>query len=161
MPCRCKRTLLNVPENAEWGPAFWKVLHGLAQLAGHKTDPNMRRDEILHWKHLLKTLHTVLPCEECREHLVSYVKHNPIDIPENYEMVGSYLRLWVYLLHEDVNRRLGKPSFLYDQLANDPEHKQSFAILQIIMKRAVVSSAVHILEWTKWSNNVRILMGMY
>jgi hypothetical protein len=161
MPCQCKRTPVNVPDNAEWGPALWKVLHGLAQLAGRQTNPNIRRDEMLHWKHLLKTLHTVLPCEDCREHLVSYVAHNPIDIPESYEQIGVYVRTWLYKLHENVNQRLGKPSFPFAQLANDPDHKQSFAILQVIMKRAVVSSAVHILDWTKWSNNVRIMMGMY
>ena len=121
----------------------------------------LRHDEIRHWNVLLRKLHTVLPCEECREHLVAYVAHHPIAVPESYEEMGMYVRMWIYTLHEDVNRRLGKPSFPFDQLANDPNHKQSFEILLVIMKRAVASTAVHILDWTKWSNNVRIMMGMY
>jgi hypothetical protein len=161
MPCRCKHAVLNVPDNADWGPAFWKVLHGLAECAGKHSNQNQQRDEMLLWKNLLTLLKLVLPCPECREHLATYCLRTPIDLPDKYQEFGPYVRDWLYVLHEDVNRRLGKPSFPRDQIQPDPDRRQSFAVLQIIAKRAIYVTAVPILTWGRFANIVQTLLGMY
>ena len=150
----------DVPENAEWGPACWKVLHGLAEFAGRQTDPNVQRDELRLWNNILTTLHTVLPCKECKDHCILYVKLHPIVIPTNYEELHSYVRIWLYTFHEDVNSRLGKPSFPVNQLQCDYDVMQAFTTLNVIIKRAVNTSAISITEWTKWSNSARMALIM-
>ena len=73
MPCACKAPKINVPENMEWGPVFWKLLHTLAEHSGSAPMVGLRGDEVRAWKSLLTLLSKSLPCESCREHLQIYV----------------------------------------------------------------------------------------
>ena len=161
MSCGCKIKPLNVPQNVEWGPLFWKVLHGLAECSGSKTDANMQRDEKLLWNKLLTKLHTVLPCSECREHLASYIQKHPVQIPDNYSELSLYVRQWLHALHEDVNARLGKQPYAFHQLVRTPDLSKSVYTLTVVMKRAIKASALPILSWIHWSNHARTLSGMY
>jgi hypothetical protein len=88
------------------------------------------------------------------------VKSHPIVIPTKYEDLHSYVRIWLYTFHEEVNARLGKPSFPLNQLQCDYDVRQAFAVLNVIIKRAVYTTAVSILAWTKWSNFVKIAVTM-
>ena len=161
MPCGCARPIYHAPDNLEWGPVFWKLLHGLAEYSGNQKDPIMKADELLLWKNLLTTLHTALPCEECRNHLKQYVELSPIVIPDKYEELGQYVRKWLYDLHEAVNQRLGKTAFLQENIKRDTNLKNTFGVLNVIMKRAIQASSVSMLAWMKWSKYARFLYGMY
>lgn len=46
MPCACRTPVINYPDNVDWGPLFWKLLHGLAEYAGKQNDSVLRADEI-------------------------------------------------------------------------------------------------------------------
>lgn len=150
-----------MPDSFDWGPAFWRILHGLAESAGGYTDVNAQKDEQLLWKNLMINLPKTLPCDECRNHLKDYIVLHPIEIPESYDNLKHYVRLWYYELHEDVNRRLEKPSFPFENLAPEPCLKKAFSDLSIILKQEIQVGNASLLAWLKWSKYVRFLVGMY
>jgi hypothetical protein len=148
----------------EWGPVFWKVLHGLAWKAGSAPLPGLQGDEIRAWRNLLSNLPKTIPCEECRQHLTNYIIANPIVVPDTYSSLKSYVSNWLYELHESVNARLGKQPYLFEELNKDYANvplRQTYEVLQVLVKRSVQCSAVSLLSWTNWSKYVKILFGMY
>ena len=164
MPCACRHPPVNVPDNMEWGPVFWSLLHGLAEKAGSAPMPGLQGDEIRAWKVILTTLGKTLPCEHCREHFSTYVLSNPVNIPDNYSDIRGWIRRWLLDLHNDVNKRLGKASYLYEDLTTNYHAvplRQTWDILNVLMKRSIQGVALPILSWTKWSIQVKTLFGMY
>jgi hypothetical protein len=164
MPCACKNPPLNVPDNVEWGPVFWQLLHGLAERSGSVAIPGLRGDEIRAWRGLLSSLSKALPCEDCRNHLTNYILIHPINIPDNYDNLKNTVKLWLYNLHEDVNVRLRKTPFPYDMLQERYSKlslKYTYDILQVLIKRSVLGSAVSLMSWNNWSKYVKILFGLY
>lgn len=164
MPCACKHKPLNVPDNVEWGPVFWALLHGLAERAGSAPMPGLQGDEIRAWQGLLTHLPKTLPCEDCKTHLQHYILANPIEVPDVFSELKPYVRMWLYNLHNNVDIRLGKPTFLYEDLNSEygavPLRNQ-YEVLQVLIKRAVQGSAVPLLSWNNWSKYTKILLGMY
>ena len=164
MGCKCRNQPVNVPSNVEWGPILWTVLHGLAEKAGSVPLPGLQGDENRAWKAILTTLPKSLACLECREHLTNYITSNPINIPDKYSDMREYIRTYLYKLHEDVNRRLKKPSFGYSDLNmmyRGIDLRKSLEILTVIVKRSILATAVPILSWNNWVSHVRTLIGMY
>lgn len=164
MPCACKHSPVNVPDNVEWGPVFWALLHGLAERTGRAPMIGLRPDEMRAWKGLLSTLHKTLPCENCRMHLSEYLILNPVAIPEEYNNLKKYVVKWLYDLHESVNLRLGKPSFLFEELAGEYSAvplRNQYEVAQILIKRSVQGSMVSLLSWNNWSKYAKILLSMY
>lgn len=164
MGCKCRNQPINVPENTEWGPVFWTLLHALAERNGSAPLPGLQGDEKRAWKIVLTTLHKSLACETCRTHLTAYISTNPVNIPDNYSEFNNYVRVYLYKLHEHVNRRLKKPSFDFANLSSMYKVvnlKKTFDILDIIIKRSIQATAVPILSWNSWCTQVRTLIGMY
>lgn len=60
------------------------------------------------------------PCINCRTHLATYLQMNPISLFEsatdNSGKEIGYAK-WTWMLHNDVNRRLGKPFMDWDTYA--------------------------------------------
>lgn len=164
MPCACKHKPLNIPDNVEWGPVFWALLHGLAERAGSAPMPGLQGDEIRAWQGLLTHLPKTLPCEDCRGHMKQYISENPIEVPEVFSELKTYVKRWLFNLHDNVDIRLGKATFLYDDLTAEygavPLRNQ-YEVTQVLIKRAVQGSAVSLFSWNNWSKYVKILLGMY
>ena len=140
------------------------MLHGLAERAGSAPMPGLRPDEIRAWRGLLTLLPKALPCDHCRQHLAEYIAENPIAVPDNYEELKPYVTSWLFILHEEVNLRIGKALFRFDALAGeygDVPLRNQYEVLQVLIKRAVQGSAVSLLSWTNWSKHTKILLGMY
>lgn len=56
----------------------------------------------------------LLPCNLCKEHYNNFMRENPLrKLKTNYE-----LQMWTLDLHNDVNRRLSKNVFFYNQAKN-------------------------------------------
>jgi hypothetical protein len=150
MPCACRSPPVPVPSSDEWGHLLWTVLHGLAESSGNQKMGIMQADEVRGWDTLLKALQKGIPCETCREHYLSwYLSHKPV-IPTDYTRIKVYLREWIYNLHEDINRRLGKPSFPLADVPNKYRGDDvTFALkqLQALMKLSVMGGAVSLLSW--------------
>ena len=58
------------------------------------------------------SLTNLLPCDDCKTHYAAWIQARPVprDSREN-------LARWVVDLHNDVNARLGKPSWSYEKSA--------------------------------------------
>ena len=164
MGCKCRNQPVNVPPNVEWGPIFWTLLHGMAEKAGSAPLPGLQGDEVRAWKIILTTLPKALACEECRTHLNAHILNNPINIPDKYSDLRNYIRMYLYNLHETVNRRLKKPAFSVvdlPMLYRGIDLKKSFDVVNVVVKRSILATAVPILSWNNWASQVRTLMGMY
>jgi hypothetical protein len=163
MPCACKNPPLNVPDGTEWGPIFWNLLHILAERSGGVGMIGVRGDEKRAWNKVVSELPKTLPCEDCRKHLASYLVKNPFKIPDNYAEMKKYIKLWFYNLHEDVNKRLNKPSFDFANLETYKFYNLRVILptLDILMKRSIEASAVGILQWNNIYKQIIILKSMY
>jgi hypothetical protein len=163
MPCACKNPPLNVPEGTEWGPVFWNLLHILAERSGNVGMVGIRPDEKRAWKNIITMLPKALPCDDCRKHFASYLAKHPFNIPDNYSQMNLYIKTWLYNVHEDVNLRLKKPSFKFEDLNQYKIINLRIILptLEILMKRAIEGTAVGIIQWNGLHKNIVILKSMY
>jgi hypothetical protein len=161
MVCNCIVDKPAYPQNHEWGPLLWWILHALAGKAGTQTDPLLRADEQRAWPLFFKELPTMLPCPYCRDHLQEYQKEHPFVLPENWTTWNSYIPTYVYDLHEAVNARLGKPSFpkesLYETYRNTTPFKEKLDMLQKIEDRAIKQGGVSLFAWRAWLKQMSLL----
>jgi hypothetical protein len=87
-----------------WGKGFWESLHyasvdyAVADKAGFEA--------------FYASLRYTLPCENCREHYTQFWNAHPI---APYLEHDDKLREWTLLLHNTVNKRLGKPTWSLEQ----------------------------------------------
>ena len=125
--------------------------------------PGLRGDEVRAWKSLITLLPKTLPCEDCRNHLNAYMTCHPFELPDDYGQINRYIRHWIYDVHESVNERLGKPSFDFNQLTavyRPVNIRNTYDILNVLMKRAIQGAALPILSWQNWSKYAKTFYGM-
>jgi len=166
MPCACRAPIENYPENAEWGPLFWKLLHILAEYSGKQKNANLQKDEIRLWIHILKDLKTVIPCDICRTHYAEWLDAHPVEelLTINYNLVHNWICTYLWSLHNTINEGNFKPVIPFDQLEilyKNGDITSSWMALRPIMKKAIVLNGVHLLQWNKWLGHVRMLQAMY
>ena len=82
-----------------WGGCFWLVLHTVASTY----EPSTRET----FKIFIYSFAELLPCAACREHLKVHLRELPID---NYLGSNNDLFFWMYILHDKINKQLGKKS---------------------------------------------------
>lgn len=161
MPCNCVLDLPKYPQNEEWGPLVWCILHSLAEKTGKQTNAITRGDEQRAWPLFVKALVPVIPCPFCRLHFEEYLKNTPFDLPPDYTVWTDTVRDYFYTFHESVNLRLGKPSFPKDQLALEYKDigklKDILARLQILQDRAIKMGGVSLLNWRAWLKQYNML----
>jgi len=160
MPCACQVPVPNYPENADWGPIFWTILHSLAEKAGQASLP---ADELREWPKFIKATGEVLPCDKCRDHFHAYMRTNPVQITVPYSGLKTFIKTWFWQLHNDVNTSLGKPTFAYDDLAttyNKPNYQDLFWRLDPIMKNVIQLNGVSFMKWTKWIHTFKMLRAV-
>ncbi|AHA45988.1 disulfide oxidoreductase [Insectomime virus] len=88
-------------ENKEfWGPCLWRTIHSFAA-----TYTPERAQEFSNFIFLLQHL---LPCTTCKDNY----KKNLRELPPLRNFLGSRDKVfyWTYLLHDKVNKELGKQS---------------------------------------------------
>lgn len=94
---------------AIWGPPLWKALHTAAQNKQLKSRQGL-------WTNMMKALRTGIPCPDCSAHFNSWMNSHPMRaslIPN----AGADHGKWFLDLHNDVNRRTGKPVWTLAQVA--------------------------------------------
>jgi len=166
MPCACRAPAENYPENAEWGPLFWKILHGLAELSGKQIYAVLQDDEKRAWVNILIHLQTTLPCDFCRNHYKEWLAENPpsILLKLNYSEIRVWIRTYLWSLHNQINEGNNKPIFLESQLEETYRHtniKPLWDALEPVMRKAIRLSGITLLPWKKWIGYVRTLQGIY
>lgn len=166
MPCACRAPAENYPENAEWGPLFWKILHGLAELSGKQIYAVLQDDERRAWVNVLTHLQPTLPCDFCRNHYKEWLAEHPpsILLKLNYSEIRVWIRNYLWSLHNRINEGNDKPIFPESQLEETYRNtsiKPLWDALEPVMRKAIRLSGITLLPWKKWMGYVRILQGIY
>lgn len=93
---------------AKWveffGPPLWKALHAIAFSIPENPDAATQQK----YRDFFNALAPVIPCEACGKHYADYLLRNPVD--------ATQLPVWLYNLHDDVNRRNNKTSPSFEQV---------------------------------------------
>lgn len=97
-------------KTAVWGPPTWFFLHSMAMAYPKKIDENdEEHNDIRKSMHaFLLNLGNVLPCSLCGNSYNQYIREPDLNI-WNYLDSRSNLVLFIYLIHEKVNNKLGVP----------------------------------------------------
>ena len=98
---------LTAPQNEQWGPLLWKVLHSFAEKLGKQSHPSILEDQRREFLLFLHYVGETMPCKKCREHYAAWRKQNPLDaLPKNKDFFAA-VRKWLYDLHCNVNTERG------------------------------------------------------
>jgi Erv1 / Alr family len=89
-----------------WGPGMWHSLHCISFNYPIKPTQKQKR----HYMNFVLNLKNVLPCGKCRKNLVKNFKKLPLTI-KDMESRATF-SLYIYKLHELINKMLGKNSGL-------------------------------------------------
>lgn len=108
-----------------WGPITWVLIHSLYQ--------NINQDKFnkiyIELNQLIYNIITLLPCDNCKQHAIQYLKNNRFNIRENNL---KNMQQFFYNFHNNVNRRLNKPQF------NDFDKYNNINLNIIIYKFAIL-----------------------
>jgi len=100
-----------------WGPSAWHFIHTVS--FNYPVNPN--KQEKKYYKDFILNLKHILPCKYCRINLKKNLKRLPLT-QKNLKNRQSF-SLYVYKLHEHINKMLGKKSGLkYNDVRNRYEH---------------------------------------
>jgi len=98
---------------AQWGPAGWTFLHSIG-FSYPEATPTVEEKESM-YKFLVHT-GAVLPCRRCRRHYAAFVRARLSDpycaVLADRESLSRFL----VDLHNDVNRRLGRPEMSFERV---------------------------------------------
>jgi hypothetical protein len=165
MPCACKAPIEQYPENAEWGPLFWRLLHAMAERAGKQTEPIGQQDELRLWQNLLTSLKDTLPCDVCRNHYGEWLKEHPPELLElPYGEFHAWIKTWLWTLHNRINEGNDKPTFKFEDLHDMYKRVPLTPVwkaLEPVVKKAIQLNGISLVPWRTWLGYVRRLQGFY
>ena len=95
-----------------WGPSFWFVLHTVS--LNYPERPTYVEKRTHH--DFYRIVQHILPCEACRRHYKELFATYPI---EPFLTSKQSLVTWVVMIHNQVNKRLGKPLDMKQTLSED------------------------------------------
>jgi hypothetical protein len=100
-----------------WGPPMWHMLHTIS--FNYPIKPTKEDKE--NYYNYFKSLIYILPCRYCRDNLKNNFKK--VGLTKSVFKNRDTLSRFVYDLHEEVNRMLGKKSGLtYNEVRDRYEH---------------------------------------
>ena len=165
--CSCNPEHVEYPQNYEWGPRVWNVLHGLSLRAGTVTIEMMKADEMRAWEKILISTGPMLPCEHCRDHYAQWLLDNPVKQLQSlpYTEKGEWIRLWLYNLHSTVNRRLGKKNLYFSELRDryaNVNYTEELKTLDALITRALkVGGGTSLLKYRDWLKHIQMVRSVY
>ena len=116
-----------------WGPSLWHYLHTMS--FNYPVKPT-RKDK-KHYRQFVMNLRNVLPCKYCRINLRKNLKDLPLrdkDLKNRHTF-----SLWMYKLHEHINKMLGKKSGLtFEKVRERYEHFRSRCTIDIDKKTNMI-----------------------
>jgi hypothetical protein len=116
-----------------WGPSLWHYLHTMS--FNYPVKPTKKEKK--HYRQFVMNLRNVLPCKYCRMNLRKNLKDLPLrdkDLKNRYTF-----SLWMYKLHEHINKMLGKKSGLtFEQVRERYEHFRSRCTIDIDKKTNMI-----------------------
>jgi hypothetical protein len=96
-----------------WGPPMWISLHSIT--LNYPDKPTTCQQNMI--KEFFWNLQFVLPCEMCRQHYSEMIRTHPPIVTDRKSLV-----YWLIDRHNDVNRRLGKREYTYDEVIKKYEN---------------------------------------
>lgn len=92
-----------------WGPKLWLVIHTMA--LNYPDNPTY--EDRRNYENFFNSLKFVIPCDKCRLHYTERINKKPII---NYLDNTDSLFRYTIDLHNDVNKSLGKRTYIYDEV---------------------------------------------
>jgi len=150
-----------------WGPKLWRVLHNLAWLSDRTDLPFL-------WKKVLKSLTEVMPCPICRAHLAEYIQNHALFTIKNLHLVkGPEVKermiYNIWMLHNSVNQRNGKPEFpleLLKALYVDKNRSELISETGRTLRdingewEPIVLQQITGAAFREWRNDTTLIMGL-
>jgi hypothetical protein len=99
---------MHIPPSV-WGPFFWHTIH--IAILGYPNEPAYEHKKAA--KEFFESLQTLIPCPVCREHYKTHLEKYPIT--PHLDKRADLFR-WTLLLHNEVNKQLGKPVYTEQQV---------------------------------------------
>jgi hypothetical protein len=94
---------MHIPPDV-WGPFFWHTMHITA--LGYPSEPTYAHKKAA--KEFFESLQYLIPCPICREHYQQHLEKFPLT--PHLDRRSDLFR-WTVLLHNEVNKKLGKPQY--------------------------------------------------
>lgn len=121
-----------------WGPSLWHTLHTMS--FNYPEKPTVTQQK--YYKRFVESLKYTLPCKYCRDNLRENLKKHPItkSVMKNRHSFSLY----IYNLHETINRLLNKKSGLsYEDVRERYEHFRARCRDSSISKRVQRKTRKH------------------
>jgi hypothetical protein len=91
---------MHIPPDV-WGPFFWHTIHIVA--LGYPTNPSYNEKKSA--KEFFESLRFLIPCPVCKDHYNVHLEKYPLT--PHLDKRSDLFR-WTILLHNEVNKNLGK-----------------------------------------------------
>lgn len=95
-----------------WGSSAWRFMHYIT--LSYPDNPTKQDKQNIYTFFIVTQ--KLLPCEKCRNEFDNKLKENPLD--DDVLSSRTNLVKWLLLLHNNVNKSLGKDTMSYDQFIN-------------------------------------------
>lgn len=108
-----QRSIVPVDQKESMGQGTWAYLNiHVAQIPNGIMTTEQKAQTIV----LLETILQNYPCIVCRAHAQQYLETHSL---QNILQTAEDAREWVFNFHQDVNNKLKKPIYTYQQFIND------------------------------------------
>ena len=92
-----------------WGPRLWFFLHTIS--FNYPDNPSF--DDMKNHQEFYENLVHIIPCATCATHYAEYINKNPPKLTNKHDLIK-----WTIDLHNNVNKRLGKKIYTYNEAVN-------------------------------------------
>jgi hypothetical protein len=101
-----RRNMSNIKPEV-WGGSLWILLHSVVEQAVGNSQVSEKMYNL--FEHVVPK---IIPCDDCRQGYIKFKNANPIHSWRFHETneTRSLAKVWLWNLHETVNRRLNKRS---------------------------------------------------
>lgn len=116
-----------------WGPSTWHLLHTMS--FNYPVNPTCA--DKINYRNFVLNLQYVLPCGKCRKNLTKNFKKLPLT--RKWMESRASFSLYIYKLHEVVNKMLGKVSGLsYADVRERYEHFRARCALSLKEQQQII-----------------------
>ena len=146
VPLRVIAPLATV-DTSVWGAILWRALHAASVAAND-------RSQIGAWNALAEALRTGIPCPDCSAHYNAWYNSHPLkfSVVASTRLMNPMARGrrtapapiqattvgWVLDLHNNVNQRLGKAGWSFDQVVSEYGSAAAAAAAELQGLRGVI-----------------------
>ena len=95
-----------------WGPILWNTMHIIS--LGYPETPDDTTQQAA--ASFYRSLSSLIPCPICRDHYTKLIQMSPPATESKDALIK-----WVFTIHNEVNKQLGKVEISYDAFMNHME----------------------------------------